>query len=226
MGTSANNAVPNVVNGRSVFYREQAAGAYRSITFLIGILVTEIPITLLTSLLISTITYWLAGLAPAASHFFFFAWIVFIYGSLTMTFVIFLSFATPNGEIAQGLVGVFTSVFSLFAGFIITRPNIPKYWIWMYYLNLVHYPLEAVVVNEMEGNWFGCPHGKGAVEVYIPSANTTKEYCPITTGEMMLESVDYKVGNKFPDMAITLAFWFAFVIFSFLALRFIRHIKR
>lgn len=116
MGTSANNAVPNVVDGRAVFYREQASGAYRPLSYLVSIIVTELPISLLTSLLLSTLTYWLAGLVSSASHFFFFAWIVFLYGSLTMAFVIFLSLAAPNGEIAQALVGISTSVFSLYAG--------------------------------------------------------------------------------------------------------------
>jgi ABC-type multidrug transport system ATPase subunit len=226
MGTSANNAVPNIVGERAVFYREMAAGAYRALTYMISLVLTEMPVTLFTSFLLSVIAYWLAGLQSSAGHFFFFAWMIFVYGSTTMGFVMFVSLATPNGEVAQALVGVATSVFSLFAGFIITRPNIPDYWIWMYYFNLMHYPLEAVVVNEMEGQTFGCPNNEGAVWVPIPSANTTKPYCPITSGADILKGLDFKVDNKFPDMGISIGFWFAMVLASFLALRFIRHIKR
>jgi ABC-type multidrug transport system permease subunit len=226
MGTSANNAVPTVVNGRAVFYREQAAGAYRPLTYLISLIVTELPITLLTCILLTTLTYWLAGFEHSASHFFFFVWIIFLYGSMTMAFVIFLSLALPTGEAAAALVGVFTSLFSLYAGFIITKPNIPDYWIWMYYINIFHYPLEAIVTNEMAGNVFGCPNGKGAVNVFIPSANATKQFCPITTGEQMLQGVSFKQNFKFADMGISIGFWVALVIMCYLALRFIRHIKR
>lgn len=226
MGTSANNAVPNVVGGRAVFYREQAAGAYRAASYLISIIVTEFPISLATSLILSILVYFLSGLTYTANQFFFFAWMIFLYGSLTMAMVIFLSLATPNGEIAAALVGVSTSLFSLFAGFIITRPNIPNYWIWMYYINVMHYPLEAIVVNEMDGNWFGCPKGEGVVNVFIPSANATKSYCPITSGEMMLKGVSFDADMRLPNMGITIAWWFLFVVLSFLALRFIRHIKR
>jgi ABC-type multidrug transport system permease subunit len=226
MGTAANNAVPNVVNGRSVFYREQASGAYRPLAFLISIVVTDIPITLSTCTILTTLVYWLAGLTASASHYFFFVWVVFLYGSLTMAWVIFISLAAPNGEVAQALVGIFTSLFSLYAGFIITRPNIPNYWIWMYYINFFHYPLEAIVSNEMEGNWFGCPNGKGAVDVFIPSANATKQYCPITTGDQMLKGVAFKENFKFADMGITIALWAFVVIMCFIALKFIRHIKR
>lgn len=112
------------------------------------------------------------------------------------------------------------------AGFIITRPNIPDYWIWMYYINIFHYPLEALVTNEMENNWFDCPNGKGAVSVYIPSANATKLYCPITNGQQMLRGVDFEEDFKFADMGITIGFWAAAIIACYLALRFIRHIKR
>jgi ABC-type multidrug transport system permease subunit len=118
------------------------------------------------------------------------------------------------------------AVFALFAGFIITQPNIPDYWIWLYYLDLIHYPLEAVVINEMEGNWFGCPNGKGAVYVPIPSANTTKEYCPITSGDDLLHSLDFKTYHKLPDMGITIAFWAATVVACYIVLRYVRHIKR
>ena len=226
MGTSANNAVASIVGGRAVFYREQAAGAYRAATYLISIIVTEVPITLATSLLLSTVIYFLSHLSYTAHQYFFFAWMVFLYGMLTMAFVTFISLVTPNGEVAAALVGVFTSLFSLFAGFIITRPNIPNYWIWMYYINLMHYPLEAIVVNEFHGKTFTCPHNKGAVEVFIPQANITRAYCPITSGDQVLKGFDFHPNHKLPDMGITIAFWFAMVILSFLALRFVRHIKR
>jgi ABC-type multidrug transport system permease subunit len=107
MGISANNCVPNIVNGRSVFYREQAAGAYHPFTFLLALITTELPITLLTSAILSTLVYWIAGLTATASQFFFFAWIMFIFGTLNMAYVVLLSLASPNGEVAQALVGMF-----------------------------------------------------------------------------------------------------------------------
>lgn len=225
-GTSANNAVPNVVDGRSVYYREQAAGAYRAIAYLCAIVIVEIPIILGTSLILSILTYWLAGLVASASHFFFFAWILFMYGLLSMAWVVFLSLALPSSEAAHALVGVFTSIFALFAGFIITKPNIPNYWIWMYYINFFHYPLEAIVVNEMKDTWFGCPKGKGAVNVFIPSANTTKEYCPITNGNQMIKGVAFRPGFKIDDMWIIIGMWIGVVALCYIALRYLRHLKR
>jgi hypothetical protein len=43
VGFIANDAVPTVVDSRPVFYREQASGAYRSITYLIALIVTDFP---------------------------------------------------------------------------------------------------------------------------------------------------------------------------------------
>lgn len=226
LGTAANNIIPNIVGGRAVFYREQAAGAYRAVSYLIALLVTEFPITLSSSVLLSILTYFISGLSSTANQFFFYAWMLFLYGCLTIAFVIFLSLATPNGEVAAALSGVFTSLFALFAGFIITKSNIPDYWIWLYYISFVHYPLEAIVVNEMHGTTFECPGGKGAVKVDIISANTTKLYCPITSGDTMIKYVDFEVDNRLPNMGITITIWVGLVICSFLALRFIRHIKR
>lgn len=46
-----------------------------------------------------------------------------------MTWAHFLAIVSPNGEVAMGLSSLFMSVFSLFAGFMITKPQIPDYWI-------------------------------------------------------------------------------------------------
>jgi ABC-type multidrug transport system permease subunit len=153
-------------------------------------------------------------------------WLLFIYYCLSISWVIFLALISPNGEIALAISSTSVAVLSLFSGFIITRPDIPPYWIWMYYFNFFRYALESLVVNEMKNNSFGCPNGKGAVEVWIPSANTTKQFCPISTGEQMLLSVDFSSNNRIPDMGITIGFWLAIVIACYFALRFIRHIKR
>eukprot|EP00026_Physarum_polycephalum_P000651 Phypoly_transcript_00652.p1 GENE.Phypoly_transcript_00652~~Phypoly_transcript_00652.p1 ORF type:complete len:1280 (+),score=171.37 Phypoly_transcript_00652:231-4070(+) len=226
IGALANDAVPNVVDSRAVFYREQASGTYRPLAYIVALISTDIPSTIASALLFSVITYWLAGLAATTSQFFFFTWIIFLFYGLCIAWVIFLSLVAPSGEIALAVSNASVVFFSIYSGFIISRTSMPKYWTWMYYLSFFHYPLEAALVNEMQNNQFSCPNGKGAVQVFIPSANTTKEFCPLVTGEQMLLSMDFEASAKMMDMGVTLGYWVAFAIGSYLALRFIRHIKR
>jgi ABC-2 type transporter len=38
---------------------------------------------------------------------------------------------------------------SLSAGFLLTKNNIPDYWIWLYYISFVRYPLESLTINQV-----------------------------------------------------------------------------
>ncbi|CAI5932725.1 unnamed protein product [Closterium sp. NIES-64] len=52
-------------------------------------------------------------------------------------------FITANSMIA-GLMGAFF----LFSGYFIAKKYIPSYWIWMHYLSVFKYPLDALIINE------------------------------------------------------------------------------
>lgn len=43
-------------------------------------------------------------------------------------------------------------VFAIFSGFFIFRDNIPKGWIWMYYISFINYAIAALLINEFEGS--------------------------------------------------------------------------
>jgi len=96
----------------------------------------------------------------------------------------------------------------------------------MYYLSLMHYPIESILVNEMDGLPISCPDGKGAVPVPILSANTTKLFCPYTSGNQLLEGMSLDTANKYPDMAITLGIWAGLIVLCLIGLKYVRHINR
>lgn len=49
----------------------------------------------------------------------------------------------PDTKVAQTLAGVLSSMFSLFAGFLISPAKVPDPWIWAYYLSPLHYVVEV-----------------------------------------------------------------------------------
>lgn len=61
----------------------------------------------------------------------------------------------------------------------IPKPQLPVYWLWMYYVSFMHYPLEALVSNELHSLSFHCDSDE-AVPIPIPDAGTFKEYCPVS----------------------------------------------
>ena len=46
------------------------------------------------------------------------------------------------------MVGLFNSIFGLFCGFLIAEQNFPTFWLFMYWLNPLHYALEGLIMSQ------------------------------------------------------------------------------
>ncbi|CAM9164398.1 unnamed protein product [Ectocarpus sp. 13 AM-2016] len=128
---------------RIVFYREKAANMYSSLAYAIGYTVAEVPYIFVISLAFCGIFYFIMGLA-ATAHQFFFYWMFFV---LWETFMVFTGmtfvFIIPSFSTAGVFAGTLVSMFSVFAGFLISPAKIPGLWLWAYYLNPLHYIVEV-----------------------------------------------------------------------------------
>ncbi|GAY65525.1 hypothetical protein CUMW_241790 [Citrus unshiu] len=55
---------------------------------------------------------------------------------------------SPNVIVASTLFSAFYTTYSLFAGFVIPQPQIPKWWIWLYYLSPTSWTLEGLLTSQ------------------------------------------------------------------------------
>eukprot|EP00741_Cyanophora_paradoxa_P005526 tig00000900_g5358.t1 len=91
----------------------------------------------------------------------------------------------------------------------------PRPWIWAYYLFFLHYPLESMVTNEMQGLAFeGCPD-----EMYA------KQMC-YKGGDDAVASFGYSHGNRYLNLIWLAVFFVAFELIKGLAIQRIVHLKR
>ncbi|KAJ7891204.1 hypothetical protein B0H14DRAFT_3081531 [Mycena olivaceomarginata] len=98
-----------------------------------------IPLRIIPTILVSTITYWMAGLAHDAAHYFKF---LFILNFLLGTFF-------HNGGIAI-LLSALSALYQMtFAGFFVHLNSIPPVLRWLQWLCPLKYCLEALAVNEV-----------------------------------------------------------------------------
>eukprot|EP01024_Parvocaulis_polyphysoides_P075351 TRINITY_DN97358_c0_g1_i1.p1 TRINITY_DN97358_c0_g1~~TRINITY_DN97358_c0_g1_i1.p1 ORF type:complete len:216 (+),score=13.47 TRINITY_DN97358_c0_g1_i1:41-688(+) len=129
-------------------------------------------------------------------------------------------------EVANTIVGVSSSMFSLFAGFIIPKGSIPNYWIWLHYLSYYKYPLEALSINQMVGVTFVCEEDE---YVEVPVGNTTVPYCPIQDGTDFLAqhfTMNTTYAAAGADIGVLTLFLMLFIFTTFFGIRFISHLKR
>lgn len=107
---------------RSVHYREKAAGMYSSIPYALSQVLIEVPYVICQATLYSVITYSMLGFQWTAAKFFWYYYITVI-SLLQFTYYGMMMVAiTPNVILASIVSAFFSTLFNLYAGFLIPRP--------------------------------------------------------------------------------------------------------
>lgn len=147
---SALSALYNLIEIRPLFLRERAGSYYSPTAWLLSRFFFDvIPLRVVPTLIVSTIVYWMAGLAPDAAHYFKFLFILVLY-TLAMTLFNFLLACTfRNGGVAILLSAIFNLFIMTFAGFFVHLSDIPPVLRWLQWFSLLKYCLEALAVNEV-----------------------------------------------------------------------------
>ncbi|KAJ7671003.1 ABC transporter [Mycena rosella] len=147
---SSLSALYNVVEIRPLFLRERSSSYYSPTAWLLSRLLFDVlPLRIIPTIIVSTITYWMAGLAHDAAHYFKFLFILVLY-TLAMTLYNFLlGTLFHNGGIAI-LLSALSALYQMtFAGFFVHLNSIPPVLRWLQWLCPLKYCLEALAVNEV-----------------------------------------------------------------------------
>ncbi|WCJ40953.1 ABC transporter G family member 36 [Euphorbia peplus] len=139
---------PIVAVERSVFYRERAAGMYSALPYALAQVIVEIPYIFIQTTYYSLIVYSMVSFEWTAAKFLWFFFISFIsflyftyYGMMTVSI-------TSNHQTASIFASAFFALFTLFSGFFIPKPRIPKWWIWYYYICPVAWTVYGLIVTQ------------------------------------------------------------------------------
>ncbi|RID61643.1 hypothetical protein BRARA_E00777 [Brassica rapa] len=128
---------------RNVMYRERFAGMYSAFAYALAQLVTEVPYIFIQSAEFVIIIYPMIGFYASYSKVLWCLYSMFC-NLLCFNYVaLFLISVTPNFMVAAILQSLFFVAFNLFAGFLIPKPQIPKWWVWLYYLTPTSWTLNV-----------------------------------------------------------------------------------
>ncbi|KAF9023043.1 hypothetical protein BDZ89DRAFT_1093146 [Hymenopellis radicata] len=133
---SSLSALYNIVEIRSLFLRERSSSYYSPTTWLLSrFLFDVVPLRIIPTIIVSTITYWMAGLSHEAASFFKFLLILVLFTLALTLFNFLLGALFQNGGVAI-LLSALTALYQMtFAGF--------------FWLCPLKYCLEALAVNEV-----------------------------------------------------------------------------
>ncbi|KZT59752.1 hypothetical protein CALCODRAFT_515854 [Calocera cornea HHB12733] len=147
---SALSALHNLTVIRPLFLRERAGGYYSPTAWLLSRVIWDvIPLRIVPTIFVSTITYWMAGLSPEPANFFKFLLILILYALVLTLFNFFYAAIFSNGGIAILLSALFNLAQMTFAGFFVHLDTIPPVLRWLQWLCPLKYTLEALSVNEV-----------------------------------------------------------------------------
>ncbi|KAH7324186.1 ABC-2 type transporter-domain-containing protein [Stachybotrys elegans] len=228
--TIVNAVVPKFYTNLALWQaRELPSRIYGWVAFCTANIVSEIPASIVSSVLYWVLWYWATGLPTESSV----SGYVFL---MTMLMFLFMSswgqwicaFA-PNFTVISNVLPFFFVVFSLFNGVVRPYSALPVFWrYWMYYVNPSTYWIGGVLAATLNGIDVRCdvsetarfdtPPGQTCQDYagafasqaggYLlnPDATSNCEYCPFTSGNQYLSSLNIQADQKWRDFGIFLAF--------------------
>ncbi len=142
---------------RPRFVREYATGSFGATAYFCSKLVTELPLTFLTSLLAFLITYWMIGLRGSFILEVLITWLIGL--SAASTALLFGCAAKSAQQAVQASPVIFVPQI-LFAGLFVQVDQIPVWVRWAQYLCSLRYGMNLYLLTEFGGGTCDPPHQK------------------------------------------------------------------
>lgn len=143
-------SMPVLLRSRAVMYRERASRLYGPEVHAASFALIELPWLLFTCLVVVPILYFMVGLQPTASAFFFFALVTFTFAYMMLSLGHAVVALVPNTETAIGLLSGVIPIFFLFGGLLIAYADIPIWFKWLYRVDPLSYALSAVAAPQFQ----------------------------------------------------------------------------
>eukprot|EP01040_Poterioochromonas_malhamensis_P003188 gene3188-3399_t len=146
---------PVVSAERPAFYREQQSRMYAIWIYALTFFLIEIPYLALSAISFVLPFFYIVGfdyLGNTTKKFLWWWFFNFFYQASMLYLSEFFVALTPNEQTAQVLAGLFNTVSGLFCGFLIAEQNFPTFWLFMYWLNNLHYNLEGLIMSQFKGD--------------------------------------------------------------------------
>eukprot|EP00981_Chlorochromonas_danica_P012222 scaffold4674_cov299-Ochromonas_danica.AAC.1 len=145
--------VPVAMADRGVYYREQQSRMYHPAIYTFAMFLVDLPTLFLSSVTFTLPFFYIVGLnspGHATPKFFWFLFFSFMMQGVFLYLGQFFGALTPDEATSQVAVGLCNTATSLFCGFLIVEDKFPDFWIFMYWLNPLHYSLEGLYSSQFK----------------------------------------------------------------------------
>jgi ABC-type multidrug transport system permease subunit len=140
-----------------VFYRERASHTYSSFAYSLGLGIVELPYVFASSVVFLLPFYFIVGFQNDGAKYFQFQLVHYLI-SLSATYLGQLIIAQTANLVHANIMEalIFIAVF-MFGGGFIAAPDMPRGWIWAYYLTPLGKGLIAIGTSQYDCTGTSCP---------------------------------------------------------------------
>uniref|UniRef100_K3WZK7 ABC transporter domain-containing protein n=1 Tax=Globisporangium ultimum (strain ATCC 200006 / CBS 805.95 / DAOM BR144) TaxID=431595 RepID=K3WZK7_GLOUD len=209
--------IPTFITARDIFYKQRRANFFRTSSYVLANSVAQIPMAIGETILFGTLVYWMCGFSTQAVEFIVFEVILLLTNLAFGAWFFFLAAVCADNNIATPLSMVSILIYIIFAGFIVTKSQIPDYFIWLYWISPVSWSLRALAVNQYRSSTFDVCVYRGVN--YCEQFNNQK------MGQYYLNLFDVPSEKTWVPYAIIvmIVLYVIFMFLSFLALEYKRY---
>ncbi|GLE07389.1 hypothetical protein PINS_up017551 [Pythium insidiosum] len=146
--------IPTYMAAREIFYKQRGANFFRTLSYVLACSVSQLPLALLESVVFGSMVYWMCGFVATFKGYIIFELLLFLTNLAFAAWFFFLSALSPDLHQAKPISMVSIMFFILFAGFVISKNQIPDYFIWAYWLNPIAWCLRSLAINQYRDDRF------------------------------------------------------------------------
>ncbi|TMW59407.1 hypothetical protein Poli38472_004476 [Pythium oligandrum] len=136
------------MSAREIFYKQRGANFYRSSSYVLAYVVNQIPYVFVESVAFGAMIYWMCGFVSNIGSFILFEVFLFVTDLTFASWFFFMAAIIPDIHIAKSLVSVSIVFFIVFSGFLITRTQVPDYFVWAYWLDPLAWAIRSLAIIE------------------------------------------------------------------------------
>jgi len=136
---------------KPIFLREYFGRKYTSLPFLLSFIITRLPLEIVTSTGLYSLTYYIMKFNPDVSRFFTMITVGFLSSFAAGSFGLFISVIAPSIEAASAMAPLMFLPLMLCGGYIVSFNNVPD-WFILQYISPFRYTFETTCRIDLKDN--------------------------------------------------------------------------
>jgi len=191
---------------KAVFLREHNNHWYTVTAYYISRSFVDIPLQVVIPWLFGTIIFFMTNVYPDVNHsdtavvYFQFVAVLVVMTNVTQALGIVIGIAAPSVQVGIFMAPMTALPNLLFCGFLVNLDNIGPWLSWIKYISFIKYAMQAAVLSIFQKITFTCKPN----QLVGPQG-----ICPITSGQTVLNNLDYN-DLSWGDAMLVLLLWFVF----------------